>query len=78
MRSNSVYLYFILFVLFWLVFFNGKSAQRLQKRDVIITREYQFDVDMEGYYIYDGENYLGFVPYGTSPVLDSLINSDNQ
>lgn len=65
-------------VLVSLLFFNGKAVNDLQKRNVIQTREYQFDVDMEGYYIYSGETYLGFVPFETSPVLDSIIIADNE
>lgn len=48
------------------------------KPNKITQREYQFDVDQEGYYLYDGQKYLGYVPYGTSPVLDSIINKDNE
>jgi hypothetical protein len=77
MRPQFIAAMAALFILF-LILYNGKAAQGIQKRDAIHSREYQFDVDMEGYYIYDGENYLGFVPFGTSPVLDSLIIQDNQ
>lgn len=76
MRPQFVAAMAALFILF-LILYNGKAAQGLH-RDLIHTREYQFDVDMEGYYLYDGKNYLGFVPFGTSPVLDSLIIQDNQ
>lgn len=44
-----------------------------------IQREYQFDVDEEGYYIYSQDgNYLGFVPWKESKSLDSIIIDDNQ
>lgn len=40
-------------------------------------REYQFNVDTTGYTIFQGDDTIGFVPYGQSPVLDSLIDYDN-
>jgi hypothetical protein len=76
MRPQFIAVMAIIVVIF-LMLMNGKSAQGIQKRNAITTREYQFDVDMQGYYIYDGENYLGFVPFGTSTVLDAIIIQDN-
>lgn len=42
------------------------------------AKEYQFDVDSSGYYIYDNGAAVGHLKYGDNQTLDSLIDYDNK
>jgi hypothetical protein len=41
-------------------------------------KEYQLDVDMKGFHLYDGPRYVGFGKWDDKSALDSLMLIDNQ
>ena len=43
-----------------------------------VRRDYQIDVYMNTYYLYDGPVLIGTFEYGDNNKLDSLVDQDNQ
>ncbi len=75
-RYSAAYMFGTIAFLLVLGFILAYKQQ--EREEAIIQTDYQIFVENNGTVVYDGDKFVGFLPYTGKSSLDSLIDIDNK